>query len=156
MAFSRDDPAEIRCKLNSHNNSLGYMLNVPGNGTHPDFFLDPQIRMQKFGANLSENVVDINSMLLGINKQLNRDHFVPNTRDPNFNPLYSRSNYPIIQNALTDQSRTTNPAWQLRGLETNEWDYPLHNPQSHTEIKFAHNISSRNDGKDQFRANCRM
>jgi len=40
MAFSRDDNAKIRCNLNSYNNQLGYMLNVPGNGVHPDYFAD--------------------------------------------------------------------------------------------------------------------
>ena len=41
MAFSRDDIAKTRCNLNAYNNQLGYMLNVPGNGVHPDFFVDP-------------------------------------------------------------------------------------------------------------------
>jgi hypothetical protein len=156
MAFTRDDHAEIRCRLNAHNNSLGYMLNVPGNGIYPDYIVDPQIRMQKFGANLSANVVDINSKLLGINKQLNRDHFVPNTRDPNFNPIYKRFTYPSIDKAITDQPRTTNPAWQLRGLERTNWDFPLYDPQAHTQINFAHNINSRQDEKDNFRKTCGM
>ena len=156
MAFSRDDHADIRCRLNAYNNSLGYMLNVPGNGVYPDYIVDPQIRMQKFGANLSANVVDINSKLLGINKQLNRDHFVPNTRDPNFNPIYKRFTYPSIDQAITDQPRTTNPAWQLRGLDRTNWDFPLYDPQAHTQINFAHNINSRQDEKDNFRKTCGM
>ena len=47
---------------------------------------------KKFGANLSINVVDINSSLAGVNKQLDRDHFVKNTRDPAFNNYYLRNN----------------------------------------------------------------
>ena len=94
MAFSRDDNAKTLCKLNEQNKSLGYMLNVPGNGLYPDYFNDPQIRLQKFGANLSRNVVDINSELLGINKQLDRDHFVKNTRDPKFTPYYDKYVFP--------------------------------------------------------------
>ena len=96
MAITRDDNAAIRCRLNEYNNSLGYMLNVPGNGTHPDYFVDPQIRLQKFGANLSANVVDINSELLGVSKQLNRDTYVKNTRDTNFNPIYKQYNFQTI------------------------------------------------------------
>ena len=156
MAFSRDDNAKINCNLNDYNNSLGYMLNVPGNGSHPDFFNDPQIRLQRFGANLSENIVDINSKLLGIDKQLNRDHYVANTRDNNFNPVYEKIEYPTNPSAITDQPRTTNPAWQVRGLERTNWDYPIFNPQLNTEITFAHNINSRQEEKDEFRMKCGM
>ncbi len=156
MAFSRDDPANIRCKLNAQNSSLGYMLNVPGNGTRPDYIVDPHIRMQKFGANISSNIVDINSELLGINKQLNRDELVKNTRDPNFNATYRKISYPQYNKSITDQPRTTNPAWQIRGLDKTNWDYPLFNPQTHTEMSFTNNINSRQNGKDEFRKNCNM
>lgn len=37
MALSRDDEANIKCKLLSSSNSLNYMLNVPGNGSNPNF-----------------------------------------------------------------------------------------------------------------------
>lgn len=156
MAFSRDDIAKTRCDLNACNNQLGYMLNVPGNGVHPDYFVDPQIRLQKFGANLSANVVDINSKLLGIDRQLDRDHYVPNTRDPYFNPVYKRFVYPTVDYAITDQPRTINPAWELRGLERTNWDYPLINHQQHTEMMFANNINSRQQEKDEFRNRCGM
>ena len=156
MAFTRDDNAKTRCKLNMYNNSLEYMLNVPGNGLTPDFFADPQIRLQGNGANLSTNVVDINSMLLGVNKQLNRDHYVKNTRDENFNPSYSRISYPINKNAITDQPRTINPAWEIRDLEKIYWDYPLIDHQNHTEMKFANNINSRQNEKDEFRKKCNI
>ena len=90
MATSRDDPAAIECRLNQYNNSLGYMLNVPGNGAYPNYIVDPQIRLQNFGANLSVNVVDINSKLLGVSEQLSRDCVGPvignTTRDAYFNP----------------------------------------------------------------------
>ena len=156
MAFTRDDPADTRCRLKAYNNSLGYMLNVPGNGVTPDFFVDPQIRLQGNGANLSANVVDINSKLLGIDKQLDRDNFVPNTRDSNFNPIYKRITYPSNDESITDQSRTINPAWQLRDLERMNWDYPLFDSQNHTEIRFANNINSRQVEKDEFKTKCNM
>ena len=154
MAFSRDDNAKTLCKLNEQNRSLGYMLNVPGNGLRPDYFNDPQIRLQKFGANLSRNVVDINSELLGVNKQLDRDHFVKNTRDSNFKPNYDKYSFPSLESEITHQPRATNPAWQIRGLETYNWDYPLFNPQEHIEKKFANNINSRQLEKDEYRVKC--
>ena len=156
MALTRDDNAAIRCRLNEYNNSLGYMLNVPGNGTHPDYFTDPQIRLQKFGANLSANVVDINSELLGVSKQLNRDTYVQNTRDPQFNPIYKQYVFPTINYAITDQPRAIAPTWELRDLERTRWDYPLYPHQAFTERQFANNINSRQQEKDVFRQNCGM
>jgi hypothetical protein len=156
MASTRDDRAEISCRLNQYNNSMGYMLNVPGNGTHPDYIVDPQIRLQTFGANLSANVVDINSKLLGVYNQLSRDCYVPNTRDPNFNPEFKKMTFPSITNAITDQPRTTMPAWELRGVDRNNWDFPLRNEQEHIEMHFINNVDSRQNGKDAFRSTCGM
>lgn len=160
MATSRDDPAAIECRLNQYNNSLGYMLNVPGNGAYPSYIADPQIRLQNFGANLSVNVVDINSKLLGVSEQLSRDCIGPvigaTTRDAYFNPDYKQMTFPSITNAVTDQPRTMMPAWELRGLDRNNWDFPLRNEQSHVEMQFANNINSRQEEKDAFKATCGM
>ena len=154
MACTRSDVCERILTVDKYNQGLSYMLNVPGNGTTPDYFADPQIRLQKFGANLSANVVDINSKLEGVNKQLNRDHFVKNTRDPAFNPDYRRYTYPVITSAITDQPRAMLPAWELRGLEQNRWAYLPTNPQLHTEISFTNNIDSRMTEKDNYKLRC--
>ena len=154
MACTRSDVCERILTVDKYNQGLSYMLNVPGNGTTPDYFDDPQIRLQKFGANLSANVVDINSKLEGVNKQLNRDHLVKNTRDPAFNPDYHRYTYPVIKSAITDQPRATNPAWELRSLEQSRWDYLPENPQLHTEISFTNNIDSRMTEKDDYKLRC--
>jgi hypothetical protein len=68
--------------------------------------------------------------------------------------MYKRIEYPTIKSAITDQSRTINPAWQLRDLETITWDYPLFEHQNHTEMMFVNNINSRQAEKDNFRSNC--
>ena len=59
-----------------------------------------------------------------------------------------RHTYPTINNAITDESRATMPAWQVRDLEQNNWNYLLDNPQAHTEMTFINNIDSRNLEKD--------
>ena len=85
MAFTRDDINKIKLNVDQANDSLSYMLNVPGTGDRPDFIADPQIRLQGFGGNVSANVVDINSMLLGVNKDLDRDcstYWSVPSRDP--------------------------------------------------------------------------
>lgn len=117
MAFSRDDEANIKCKLLSSSNSLNYMLNVPGNGSNPNFFIDPQIRLQKFGGNIGNDIIDINSNLLGVNKKLIKYGFVLNSRDPYIETSYVKNDYPTINFAITDQSRSVLPAWQLKDLE---------------------------------------
>ena len=156
MAFTRDDNNKTKLNVERANDSLSYMLNVTGNGTHPEFIADPQIRLQGFAANISRNIVDINSMLLGVNKQLDRDCSIQNTRDNNFNDTYKLHNFPVNTSAITDQPRTINPAWQIRDLEQNNWNYLHTNPQQTTEIQFENNIDARMAEKDIYRANCQM
>lgn len=138
---------------NFYHNSLGYMINVPGNGVKPDYIEDPHIRLQKFGANISANIIDIDSKLKGVNYTLTRDindiNDINSKRDPDFDDKYMRHTYPTINNAITDETRATMPAWQVRDLEQNNWDYLPSNPQAHTEITFMHNIDSRNLEKDK-------
>lgn len=156
MAFTRDDNNKTKLNVERANESLSYMLNVPGNGTHPEFIADPQIRLQGFAANISTNIVDINSMLLGVNKQLDRDCSIQNTRDNNFNDTYKLYNFPVKTSAITDQPRTINPAWQIRDLEQSNWNYLHTNPQQNTEILFENNINARMAEKDIYTANCQM
>ena len=58
MAFTRFnyDDCRTKKKLQESTGPGRYSLNMPGNGPTPCFFNDPQIRMQKWGANL-ESVI---------------------------------------------------------------------------------------------------
>jgi hypothetical protein len=154
MAFTRDDTNKMKLNVDRANDSLSYMLNVPGTGNTPNYIVDPQIRLQGFGGNISVNVVDINSMLLGVNKQLDRDCSVENSRDPNFNDTYKQYVYPEMTSAITDQPRAMHPVWQVRDLEQNDWAYLHENPQANTEILFDNNINSRMVEKDIYAAKC--
>ena len=49
------------------------MLNVPGNGSKPCFMEDPFCRLQKWGANLMTNAINLESDLMGLSRSLNRD-----------------------------------------------------------------------------------
>ena len=75
-------------------------MDVPGNGSTPCYIEDPQIIIQKWGANLRTNTINLESDLLGVNRNLSRDclgkdnytHFnVPNEAItyPNCNNLYT-------------------------------------------------------------------
>ena len=43
-----------------------WRLDVPGNGSSPCYIEDPHIRVQKWGANLRTNTIDLESDLLGV------------------------------------------------------------------------------------------
>ena len=75
MSFTRfhDDPCRVQKYLEETTNIGNYNLNVPGNGIDMPFFNDPHVRMQKWGANLSNNIVNIDSDLRGLTRGLNRD-----------------------------------------------------------------------------------
>ena len=158
MAFTRgfDDKDRINMFLDQDVNMLQYMVNVPGNGTNPYYIEDPQIRLEKFGANISDNIVDINSYLKGLNKVLSRnqnENENKNKKDQSFNNKYIRNYFPTISSAITDQSRTITPAWALRDLQQNNWAYLHQNPQTNTELMFENNISSRILEKDNYELN---
>ena len=79
MAFTRYNYDECRTKkkLQESTGPGRYILNVPGNGPNPCFFNDPQIRLQKWGANL-DNVInggplDIDSDLTGRTRRLTKN-----------------------------------------------------------------------------------
>lgn len=159
MAFTRisSDRDRINKNLEEDFRYLKYMTNVPGNSTKPHFIVDPQIRLQGFGANISHNMADINSSLMGLNRTLCRDNVIPNNgRNGNSEPFNDRLKtmiFPTIDSAITDQPRMTNPAWTLRDLETNRWNYLHNDPQENFEKRFSNNLSSRILEIDNFDAN---
>lgn len=153
MAFTRayDDKDRINRFLKDDFNANKYMLNVPGNGLKPYYIEDPHIRLQKFGGNLSNNVTNISSGLKGIGRQLDRDCITKiDTNKQLLKNNYSKIKFPINSANITNECRTIMPAWQLRDLEQNNYNYLYHNPQNHAEILFENNISSRILEKDNY------
>jgi len=152
MAFTRayDDKDRINNILKEDVNTTKYMLNVPGNGTRPYYIEDPHIRLQKFGANISNNITNVNSGLKGLGRQLDRDCLIKNTNKEFINNNFSEINFPTNSANITVESRNSMPAWQLRDLEQNNLDYLYYNPQDYTEIQFENNISSRIVEKDTY------
>jgi hypothetical protein len=134
-----------------------YILNVPGNGSKPCYMEDPQIRIQKWGANLRTNSVNLESELIGLganqgnsnNRFLSRDCLVKDqyqTYNVNSEPI----EYPSCSNLYTEESRTIMPAWTARDLEQVDWyTLPL-NPQENTCLPFQNNVSTRILEKDYF------
>ena len=150
MSFTRfhDDPCRIEKQLQESTGLGKYMLNVPGNGSKPQYMEDPFIRMQKWGGNLQTNTINLESDLRGLTRKINRDDIKINS----YTKHSVRSNkvsYPS-QAPTTDQSRVTHPAWQFRDLEQVNWmTLPL-DPQENICIPFTNNLSTRILEKDNF------
>jgi hypothetical protein len=151
MAFTRFKYDEGRTKkeLQQSTDSGRWVLNVPGNGDTPCYMEDPHIIPQKWGANLRTNTINLESNLLGVNRNLGRDCLGKNEYQQ-YNVTSQSIKYPTCKQLTTDQSRATNPAWWYRDLEQSNWKYPQLNPQANTSIPFQHNLSSRILEKDYY------
>jgi hypothetical protein len=126
-----------------------WILNVPGNGANPCYIEDPQIIIQKWGANLRTNTINLESDLKGVNRILSRDCLAKDNYK-NFNVPNELIKYPDSNVIFTEESRTTNPAWWYRDLEQNNFDYPPINPQVNVCFPFQNNLSTRILEKDYF------
>lgn len=150
MSFTRfhDDPCRIEKQLQEMSGPGRYMLNVPGNGEKPCFMEDPFIRLQKWGANLRTNTINLESDLLGLTRKSNRDCIEQNNYRSN-NVSSKLIEYPLC-NPSTEQSRATHPAWMVRDLEQVKYAILPLNPQENTCIPFQNNLNTRLIERDQF------
>lgn len=147
MAFTRfkyDDSRTIK-SLQQSTDPGRWVLNVPGNGVNMPYFEDPQLILQKWGANLQTNTIYLESELRGMYRPLTRDCIITE-HSVSSKPI----NYPNCKAVITDQSRVTNPAWLYRDLEHPWWDYPLLDPQENTCLPFLNNLDTRILEKDAF------
>ena len=98
---------------------------------------DPFVRLQKWGGNLRKNnngPIEIHSYLIGLKKDIQTTKY-----------YFKQDN-----DTITNQSRTTNPAWLYKDLEQNHRYILLNNPQKHAEINFKHNVNTRLVERDNF------
>jgi hypothetical protein len=110
---------------------------------------DPQIIIQKWGANLRTNTINLESDLKGVSHPLSRD-CLGKDKYQQFNVPNNAINYPTCRKLSTDQSRSTHPVWWYRDLEQVDWYYPPINPQVNTCLPFQSNLSTRILEKDYF------
>jgi hypothetical protein len=164
MAFTRfyDDPCRIQKHLEESTNIGNYFLEIPGNGDKPHYINDPHIRLQKWGANLSINQIDLENDLRCQTRLLNRDLVKENNYNNYINNTnsYLKNIYPNIDNEITGQSRVTHPVYEYREINAfendkshNNFKYLHMNPQENICIPFQNNISTRIVEKDYFRLN---
>lgn len=151
MAFTRFKYDDCRTKkaLQQATDPGRWILNVPGNGANPCYIEDPQIIIQKWGANLRTNTINLESELRGVNRHLSRDCLGKDNYQT-FNVDSKPMQYPTNTILTTEQSRATNPAWWYRDLEQVDWQYPPLNPQANVCLPFQNNLSIMNFRKRLF------
>ena len=151
MAFTRFKYDECRTKkqLQQSTDPGRWILNVPGNGSKPCYVEDPQIIIQKWGANLRTNTINLESELLGINRPISRDCLGKDNYN-NFKVESKEVSYPSCNNLYTEQSRAITPAWMVRDEERNLWGFPVFNPQENVCFSFENNLSTRILEKDYY------
>jgi len=150
MSFTRfyDDPNRINKQLEQTTFIGRYMLDVPGQGMDLTFIEDPQIRMQKWGANLRNNTVNLESDLLGMTRKLNRD-LVGINDYKNYSVNATENNWGTTK-PFIEESRASHPAWMYKSLEQDRWENPILNPLDKIEKKFIDNLQTRILEKDYY------
>ena len=150
MSFTRfhDDPARIQKQLAESTFTGRYMLNTPGPGIDLPYMEESQMRLQKWGANITTDIVNLESDFRGLTRPLNRDLVEMNQYTEKAViplPLVYPSVDPFIE-----ESRASHPAWMYKDLEQPRWELPWINPQANTELRFPNNIQTRILEKDYY------
>jgi hypothetical protein len=151
MSFTRfhDDPARIKKSLEQSTFSGRYFLNTPGNGIDMPFQLDPQLRLQGWGANMHSNAINLESDFRGLSRKLTRD--LP---EANCYKAHKAETVDFTYGTaapIVDESRATHPAFLYRDLEQTRWEYPWINPQDNFEQVFPWNLQTRILEKDNYK-----
>ena len=149
MAFTRfsSDPDVISKRLVESTFNGVYNMNVPGNGLDNPFIDDTHIRLQKWGANLRTNTLDIENDLRGTNRKLGSD-YQNYLKTSALNK--SSSNSFSTKSFLTDETRASCPAWLFRDLQQYSPKYLQINPQLNVAMSFENNQATRNLEKDYY------
>ena len=147
MALTRfyDDDARVKKKLDESLNVGLYHLDTPGNGIKVPFLEDPQIRLQKWGANLRTNTMALDNDLRGLNRKLKNDQEVYTK----YTPITGEVSYPK-EGSIVDESRATHPAWMFRDKNQERWFHSFHKVQEKAVIPFEYNSSSRDLAKNNY------
>ena len=146
-----NEPLRIIRKNNQMVDQGRYVMSVPGPGDKNPLILDPQIRLQKWGANIRSNTIRLqDEYMRGMSNESLR--YINTGRGKDIQTHDSIS-YPFDfskdSKSYTEQTRTICPAWTLRGLENNHWKTPLaykntYNPSLHETF----GANGREDGRN--------
>jgi hypothetical protein len=110
--FSNDVDRQNK-QFQEQTGSARWVFDRPGPGTQPAYQEDVFIRVG-WGGNMWSNSTDLSSYLSGRMDTMDRHIGVDSTPIPSQSTPLS---YPVSDQLYTDQVRTTQPAWLLRGRD---------------------------------------
>ena len=154
MSFTRfhDDPNRIH-KANIETAAMcDYNFNVPSNFKNTNvYFDDPNIRLQSCGGSLYNNMIDFESKLRCMDRQLNRDFVKEQYSKPELShrmiPIYN------VKKEVTDESRRSHPAWSYRVNCQFRPEHLFSDPQKNAIVPFEHNLDTNLTSKDNYTKN---
>ena len=155
LSSFNNDEVRLQKRLNESVYTGNYYMNVPGwGGDNLSYFEDPQIRQQYFGGNMETNIVSLEGDLLGYKNTIQpkkSERNIPSNQTVVSASVKPSSTISFQSNGyLTDESRTTHPAWTYRNLEYCYFENPILNPQYCLERPFHYDIQTRIIEKDSF------
>jgi len=147
MAFTRfsSDRAVLEKRLAESTFTGIYHLTTPGNGLKMPFIDDPHIRLQKWGANLQTNGLNIENELRGTTRLLKSDYQIYNK-----NPIETSKKMYDTSTFYIDESRASCPAWTFRDKTQYRPQILDKNPQYNVFYSFENNQATRMLEKDYY------
>ena len=146
MSFNRlnYDMCQYKQSINESTAPGNYMLATPSTSCEYKYPKPASIRLQKAGNSINRSMplIDIDSKLKNRNIPASKCTLESFT-DLSNNLTHWPDCFPD-----TLESRTSNPASNLRGTGFDRWEYLCFNPQTKATIPFANNVSNRIITKD--------
>lgn len=150
MSFTRlpFDTCAYKHSLLESIGSCDYMLdrNAP---CKPCFVPDPSINVQRNGAALCPNLIDVDSELLGLTRKAS--HCPSKQYLPSDKAYCGAVPSDECNDLRAEHCRISNPSCTLRCTGWNRFEYLCKNPQDKVEIPFEWNINNRLVVKDAHR-----
>ena len=137
-----------------------YMLTEPPNVNEPCFAQSPQIRLQRQGVSVAQNMplIDVDSELMNLTRPATNcpsRKYIPDGNQCNESHKLeeAKNNLAHGNDCFFDveDTRLSNPACNLRGTGWNRWEWLCLNPQDRVLMPFDHNINNRLVVKDNHR-----
>ena len=117
-----------------------YYLDTPGSGLKLPYYEDPHMRIQKSSGVIgASGTVDWESELRGITRPLVKGDVYDYRKSklPSIAPIYT------YKAPISDETRSTLPAWTFREKEQDRWETPFLNPIDKAIIPFDINMNVR-------------
>ena len=162
MSFNRlnYDTCSYQHKLAESVGTGEYMLTEPPNVSEPCFAESPQIRLQRQGVSVSQNMplIDVDSELMNLTRPATNcpsRKYIPNGKQCNESEKLNDAKKNLVHGNecffQVEDTRLSNPSCNLRGTGWNRWEWLCLDPQERVLMPFDYNISNRIVVKDNHR-----